>query len=139
MKNTLQLAFLALFFTVFVSSTSLAETFPSEAINTAENFTEMLDNGNFEAAYLSTATLFKALNTESEWIDSISPTRDLFGKTLQRKIKAVKKTSEYSRLPDGTYIMVYFETKLENKKKAAEIVLICEENNNWRPCLYSLK
>ncbi len=116
-----------------------ADTFPQKAIEAAEDFARSIDNEEFQEAYLNSASLLQLLHSEEDWIRSIRPTRDLLGQTLERSIKAVKMTSEYFGLPDGNYVLVYFETKMENKKKAAEIVLMCEENTIWQPCSYSIK
>ena len=139
MLKNIQNFILSTLFILIICTASWGETFPSEAIITAENFIKTLDNENLEQAYDNAAPLLQVLNPKEEWINTIHIRKDLMGPALSRTVKAVKKTSVYSGLPDGHYVLVYFETIMENKAKAAEVVLSCQEAGSWQVCSYSIK
>ena len=62
---------LTIFLVLIFSTVSLADTFPVEAINTAENFAKTLDYDNYDDAYDNAAPLLRALNSKEDWIKSI--------------------------------------------------------------------
>ena len=132
------IALLVLLFTFSVGQ-CLAVTFPNAAVQAAETFVKNLDSQNYEIAYQETSHILKTVQNEELWLDKVEATRKLMGTTLKRTLKSIKITETYSGLPDGDYILVYFENQMEFKKKASEVVLIKNEDGAWRICHYSLK
>ncbi len=139
MLKQLHISFISTVLLILISVGCGAESFPVEAITTAENFVIKIDSEQYKEAYSKASPLLRSLSTEEEWIKQIKPIRTILGPVSHRSIKAIKKTEAYPGLPDGQYVLVYFETEMKNKGKAAEIVLIVKTDNAWQPCSYLIK
>ena len=139
MIRTSKAVIVALCLSFLLSFTCFAETFSSQAISIAETFSATIDDKNYQAAYQSGSKLLHLTSTENQWISEIGRTREVLGTALQRKLKAVKSIATYPGLPDGEYMLVYFETKMEHKEKAAEVLLVAQIDGAWKVCSYHLK
>jgi len=139
MTHTPKIVIFTLCLSCLLNFTCSAETFSSQAIAIAETFSATIDDNNYQAAYQSGSKLLHLTSTENQWISEIGRTREVLGTALQRKLKAVKSISTYPGLPDGEYMLVYFETKMEHKEKAAEVLLVAQIDGAWKVCSYHLK
>ncbi len=139
MIRTSKIVIITLCLSCLLNFTCSAETFSSQAIAIAETFSTTIDAQNYQAAYQSGSKLLHLTSPEDQWISETERTREVLGTALQRKLKAVKSISTYPGLPDGEYMLVYFETKMERKEKAAEVLLVAQINGAWEVCSYHLK
>lgn len=137
MKRLSLLIVLSLIF--LICSDSIADTFSAQALSTAETFAATIDSQDYQGAYLSGSALFRLTYPQSEWIDKSERTGKLLGKAQQRKLKAVRAVSTYPGLPDGDYLLVYFEVQTERKDKAAEVMLVGQVGSTWQVCSYSIR
>ncbi len=139
MKITFKALTVLVLLLTFSVGQCLAVSFPNAAVQAAETFVKILDSQNYEIAYQETSLIFKTVQNEDLWLQKAEATRKLMGNTLKRTLKSIKITETYSGLPDGDYILVYFENQMEFKKKASEVVLLKNEDGSWNICHYSLK
>ncbi len=139
MKITFKALTVLVLLLTFSVGQCLAVSFPNAAVQAAETFVKTLDSQNYEFAYQETSLIFKTVQNEDLWLQKAEATRKLMGNTLKRTLKSIKITETYSGLPDGDYILVYFENQMEFKKKASEVVLLKNEDGSWNICHYSLK
>jgi hypothetical protein len=51
----------------------------------------------------------------------------------------MKARSSYLGLPDGDYLIIYYEARTERKAKAAEVLLLSRNADLWSVCSYRLK
>lgn len=121
------------------SSISIANLFPSQAISKAEQFISLIDKQDYQAAYLSGSELLKLYFTENEWIIDRARSDKLLGHVLKRKLVTVKARDTYPGLPDGQYMVVYYESQTKLKAKAAEVLLVARNFDRWEVCSYRLK
>ena len=124
---------------VLFSSISLAGDLESEALQQAEQFVSQIDNQDYHAAYNATSELFQLSSSEREWISGREITVKILGPVHDRRLVSVKARDSYPGLPDGDYVIVYYEAQTEKKTKAAEVVLLSYIADNWQACKYSLK
>ena len=125
--------------TCLSASTTTASLFPSDAIQEAERFVSLIDNQEYQTAYQATSNLLRLTTTEDEWIDNREVSAALLGEVLERELVSVKERDHYPGLPDGDYLIVYFEARTELKKAAAEVLLLTKDVHQWAICKYRLK
>lgn len=116
-----------------------ANLLSSAAIQQAEKFVSLIDNHSLKKAHESTSDLLRLSEPEDEWIIERELTEKLLGTVLDRKLASVKVRDHYLGLPDGDYMIVYFEARTERKAKAAEVLLLVKDVDNWSVCSYMLK
>lgn len=139
MKTVLSVIFGAL----FASVTGLAGAEPSEikaATAVAERWAEQLDQNQYETTWASAAQIFKGAVSQAQWSQAISSVRGPFGKVLERKLQTAELKTSLPGAPDGRYVVIQFQTRLENKKEAVEtIVPMLEKDGQWRVSGYFIR
>ena len=132
---------LLLFAILLVLSCSIcsANTFSAQAISTTEQFVSMVDKREYHTAYKNSSELLRLLSSEDEWFAERRRSESLLGSVLNRKLISVKSQDTYPGLPDGNYLVVYYEVQTMLKAKAAEVLLLKKSSNLWEVCTYRLK
>ena len=120
-------------------SVSVANLFSSQAISKAEQFISLIDKQEYKEAYLSGSELLRLSSPENEWIVERTRSDKLLGHVLKRKLVTVKVRDTYPGLPDGDYLVVYYEAQTMLKAKAAEVLLVAKNVDRWEVCSYRLK
>lgn len=133
---------IVILFAVFLSlfgSVCLADNFPAQAISAAEQFTRLVDKKDYDSAYKAGSDLLQMVDAESEWIKERELSALLLGNVQERKLVSIRARDAYPGLPDGEYLLIYFEARTERKEKAAEVLLVNLTGGVWRVCSYHLK
>lgn len=120
-------------------STSPASTLSSEALNQAEQFTTMIDKRDYLPAYEGSSNLLHISTPLRKWVSVRKQRLKLLGTVLERKLVTLKARDSYPGLPDGDYLIIYFEARTEKKEKAAEVLLLKETEDGWKICSYSIR
>ena len=129
----------ALLLVVLTSALSHAQLLPSAALARSEGFTALLDAGQWQQAYADMSDMLHLLTGEEAWIAEQQRSRTLLGEVLQRDLKTVKSRDHYPGLPDGTYLIVCYETETRYKRQAVEVLLLMQRNGSWDICKYSIR
>lgn len=116
-----------------------SSNFPSQAIVAAENFAGFIDQEEYSTAYENASEFFQITLSKEDWIKQRQQTNFLVGGVQERKLVSVRSRTAYPRLPDGDYLVVYFEAQTEYKEKAAEVMLVKLDGDSWQVCSYRLK
>jgi hypothetical protein len=116
------------------ASRSLAEkkTREKETRAIALEWLGLVDSGNYSAAYAMEPERLRAATTEEQFIRSMQGRRVPFGGVLSRSFIGAAFTRKLSGSPDGRYQSILFRTSFENKKLAAERVILSHESGRWR-------
>ncbi|HEY5675130.1 MAG TPA: DUF4019 domain-containing protein [Malonomonas sp.] len=117
----------------------LANDIDNRAIAAARSFTEIVDEGNFQAAYWFAAPLLRLANAEQLWTESTARSQRVLGKVLDRKLKRIKAVSSPPGLPDDDYRIILFDALTEYKAAAAEVILLHQVAGLWQVCSYSIR
>ena len=122
------------------ASTSLAEkkVREKETRAAALEWLALVDAGNFPAAYAMEPARLRAATTEEQFIRSMEGRRVPFGRVLSRSFIGAAFTRKLTGSPDGRYESILFRTSFENKKLAAERVILSHESGQWRVVDYRL-
>jgi hypothetical protein len=92
----------------------------------------LVDAGNYSAAYAMEPARLRAATTEEQFIRSMEGRRVPFGRVLSRSFIGAAFTRKLTGSPDGRYESILFRTSFENKKLAAERVILSHEAGQWR-------
>lgn len=98
----------------------------------------LIDAGNYAPAYAMEPARLRAVTTEEQFIRSMEGRRAPFGRLLSRSFIGAAFTRKLTGSPDGRYESILFRTSFENKKLAAERVILSHEAGQWRVVDYRL-
>ena len=92
----------------------------------------LVDAGKYPAAYAMEPARLRATTTEEQFTRSMEGRRVPFGRVLSRSFIGAAFTRKMTGSPDGRYESILFRTSFENKKLAAERVILSQESGQWR-------
>ena len=92
----------------------------------------LVDAGHYPAAYAMEPARLRAATTEEQFVRSMEGRRAPFGRVLSRSFIGASFTRKLTGSPDGRYESILFRTSFENKKLAAERVILSYESRQWR-------
>jgi hypothetical protein len=102
-----------------------------EARTAALQWLELVDAGEYTNAYRAEPDRLRASTTYAQFVRSMKGRRVPFGRVLSRKFIGAAFTRKLTGSPDGRYVSILFRTSFENKKSAAERVILEEESGTW--------
>ena len=122
------------------ASKSLAEKRAREAAakTAALEWLALVDAGNYPEAYAMEPARSRAATTLEQFVRSMEGRRAPFGRALSRSFIGAAFTRKLTGSPDGQYESILFRTVFENKKLAAERVILAHEGDHWRVVDYRL-
>lgn len=91
----------------------------------------LVDAANYPAAYAMEPARLRKITTEEQFIRSMEGRRAPFGRVLSRSFIGAAFTRKLTGSPDGRYESILFRTSFENKKLAAERVILSHESGQW--------
>ncbi|MDP9099846.1 MAG: DUF4019 domain-containing protein [Verrucomicrobiota bacterium] len=91
-----------------------------------------IDSADYAAAYAAEPARLRAATTEEQFVRSMQGRRQPFGRVLSRNFIGAAYTRKLTGAPDGHYESILFKTSFENKKLAAERVILSRESNGWK-------
>jgi hypothetical protein len=103
-----------------------------EARAAAEEWLNLIDKADYAAAYAAEPARLRAATTEEQFVRSMQGRRQPFGRVLSRNFIGAAYTRKLTSAPDGNYESILFKTSFENKKLAAERVILSRESNGWK-------
>ena len=110
------------------------------AQSAAEVWLAITDDGRYEVAYQSTASILQKLVTKEQWTKMVAAGRGPLGKVVTRKMKDAKFTATMPGAPDGQYVVLHYETSFEKKPAAVETVtMLLDTDGQWKPCGYFIR
>ena len=137
--NRIYFCLLLVICSLFPGTPVLANDQQNLVVAAASDFTTLVDADNFLAAYWSGSELLRLANDEREWTAQQERAQVLVGKVTKRTLKAVRSIQTYPGLPDGDYVLIYFETRTTYKAKAAEVLLLRDDQGLYQVCSYSIR
>ena len=103
-----------------------------EARAAAEEWLNLIDKTDYAAAYASEPVRLRSATTEEQFVRSMQGRRQPFGRVLSRNYIGAAYTRKLTSAPDGNYESILFKTSFENKKLAAERVILSRESSGWK-------
>jgi hypothetical protein len=110
------------------------------AVAAAEKWLVLVDGEKYEESWKEAAAYFKCAVKQTQWVQLVQAARKPLGKLVSRKVKTSIYKSVLPGAPDGEYVIITFETELENKKSAIETVTpMMDKDGKWRISGYFIK
>lgn len=103
-----------------------------EARAAALEWLALVDAGDYAQAYEKMPARLRASTTEGQFLRSMEGRRAPFGRVLSRSFIGAAFTRKLTGSPDGRYESILFKTSFENKKVAAERLILSHESRQWR-------
>jgi hypothetical protein len=103
------------------------------AISEALKWLIEVDEGKYEESWNDAAEYFRNAVRKEQWVQSLQAARKPLGAIISRKLKNSAYKTSLPGAPDGKYVVIQFETSLENKKSAIETVTpMMDKDGKWR-------
>ncbi len=110
------------------------------AVTVAQNWLQLVDNGDNAQSWSGAASYFKAAVAQSQWEQTLKAVRIPLGKALRRQVKSTQYMTSMPGAPDGEYVVIQFDTSFEDKKTAVETVTsMMDKDGRWRVAGYYIK
>jgi hypothetical protein len=110
------------------------------AIEAAETWLKLVDEGQYEQSWAQAAEFFRKNVSREQWMTALNGVRKPLGKVLSRKVLNSTYTTALPGAPDGQYVVIQFETSFENKQNAVETVTpMLDTDGQWRVSGYYIK
>lgn len=110
------------------------------AISEALKWLTEVDEGKYEESWNDAAENFKNSVKKEQCVQSLQAVRKPLGNIISRKLKHSTYNTSLPGAPDGKYVVIQFDTSLENKKSAIETVTpMMDRDGRWRVSGYYIK
>lgn len=123
-KRIAQLLVIFVAFSIVLTSFSLAEWPPRELLlEQADSFVTMLDQQQYDDAWLATSQHFQGLTNQQEWFARQHLVRSAYGPLASREFYRLDYRRSYHESPDGQYVIVQFKSSFSNKAHSIETIV----------------
>ncbi len=140
MKNKLIFNLLAVCCGLFILASPVTANQEQAAIEAAEHFLFLIDNGHYAQSWEEAADFFKQQVPKQEWIRQISSLRPAFGRPVKRKVQFKNTAQKLRGAPDGDYLIIQYATSFSAKQQAMETVTpVLEKDGQWRVVGYYIR
>jgi len=91
------------------------------------------------ASWDEASTMFRKAVSRQAWETQAAVARDPLGKVISRKVASKQLTHQLPGAPDGTYVVVVYNTRLVHKEHAQETVTMMLEGGRFRGAGYFIR
>ena len=116
-----------------------AEANEAAALQAAEAWLKLIDAGRYGASWDEASTMFRKAVPRATWEKQAAAAREPLGKVLGRKLASKQLTHELPGAPDGTYVVLVFETRFEHKERGRETVTMMLDDGRFRGAGYFIR
>ena len=100
----------------------------------------LTDAGGYETSWDQAASIFKASISKARWQGALQSVRTPLGAVKARKLASARFTTSLPGAPEGSYVVVQYDTDFENKPGAVETVTALREPDGaWKVAGYFIK
>ena len=137
MRRPIALTFFLL--AVAAAPARAAETSEAAALQAAEAWLKLIDAGQYGASWDEASASFRKAVSRSVWEKKAAAAREPLGKVLSRKVASKQLTHELPGAPDGTYVVLTFDTRFEHKERGVETVTMMLDDGRFRGAGYFIR
>jgi hypothetical protein len=110
------------------------------ATSAAGAWLALVDDGSYSQSWNEAAAIFRGGVTEKDWAKSMETFRKPLGDLVSRKVKTTQRADALPGAPDGSYVIMQFDTSFTGKKSAVETVTFAlEKDGKWKAAGYFIK
>jgi hypothetical protein len=110
-----------------------------DVIEASQRFLKLIDTGHYGEAWDGGAAPLKSSATRKEFVAGIAAARKPLGAVASRAVGQFARAHSLPGAPEGDYVIVSFETKFKNGKRADEQVIWMLDENDWRVSGYFIR
>ena len=111
-----------------------------KAVESAEAWLALVDQGKYGDAWDSAAEYLKDAVSKEDFAKSSGPARKPLGNVTLRELKSKQYATSLPGAPDGEYVVLQYKTAFENKKAAVETITpMLDKDKKWRVSGYFIK
>jgi hypothetical protein len=100
----------------------------------------IVHRGSYAQSWTDAAAYFQSAIISEKWVRALQQARQPLGSLVSRKLRPAQELTSLPGAPDGSYIVMQFETSFANKKSAIETVtFMLEKDGQWRAAGYYIK
>jgi uncharacterized protein DUF4019 len=133
------MALICLLLAAVASPARAAEPSETAGVKAAEAWLQLIDTGRYGASWDEASTLFRKAVSRSAWETQAAVAREPLGKVVSRKIASKQLTHQLPGAPDGTYVVVVYNTRFVHKERAHETVTVMLEDGRFRGAGYFIR
>ena len=111
-----------------------------KAVASANEWLGLIDKNQYFESWQTAAAFFKNALTAEQWRQSLEGVRRPLGKVMQRTVKSAQSVNSLPGAPDGSYVVIQYETSFEDKRSAVETVTpMLDKDGRWRVSGYYIR
>jgi hypothetical protein len=123
-----------------ISGTALAvDASEGAGVQAGEAWLKLIDAGRYGASWDEASAMFRKAVTRATWEKQAAAAREPLGKLLDRKLASKQLLHELPGAPDGTYVVLTFDTRFERKERGQETVTMMLEGGRFRGSGYYIR
>jgi hypothetical protein len=122
--------------------TSQQETNPDMTSSAASalQWLGLIDKGQYDQSWQSGAKLFQQTMPEKEWSTYLDGVRKPLGSVSSRQVIDQRPAKNPNGLPEGDYMVLFYNTAFSSKPSAYELVTMMKESDGqWRVLTYQVQ
>ena len=130
----------ALVLAIAMVATAWAQSREDAAQAKAEAWLKLVDEAKYDASWDQAAGFFKRSVTKEQWRQAVSAARQPLGKVRSRTLRSRQHATTLPGAPDGSYVVIQYDTTFENKAAAVETITpMVDADGAWRVSGYYIR
>jgi len=106
----------------------------------AKTWLALIDNGNYSQSWSESSGFFQRALTEADWKSALEKSRKPLGNLVSRQLKTTQHAAALPGAPNGSYVIMEFETSFAGMPSAVETVTFAlEQDGQWKAAGYFIK
>ncbi len=116
------------------------EASEAAAVAVSRSWLALIDGGGYGEGWDRAAALIKGAVSKAEFARALDGVRRPLGALISRRLLSKQAATSLPGAPDGTYVVIQYETVFENKRAAVEIITpMLEADGAWRVAGYFIR
>jgi hypothetical protein len=124
---------------VAATPANAVESDETAALQAAEAWLKLIDAGQYGASWDEASSTFRRAISRSAWEKQAVAVLEPLGKMLERKSATKQLKHELPGAPDGTYVVLTFDTRFEHKERGHETVTMMLDGGRFRGAGYFIR
>ena len=117
-----------------------ADNEEAQGIAAATTWLALCDAGSYADSWQEASSFFRGAITEKAWADTLTGIRKPLGAVKDRTRQSSMLTRSLPGAPDGSYVVLTYQTEFANKANALETVtFLLDKDGSWRAAGYFIK
>ncbi len=116
-----------------------AEANEATGAQAADAWLKLIDAGQYGASWDEASAMFRKAVSRPAWEQQARAAREPLGKVMARKLASKQLTHELPGAPDGTYVVLVYDTRFEHKERGHETVTVMLDGGRFRGAGYFIR